>query len=362
MSANKNDSTKTSEQSESSVDVEACINVGQELVFDTDINNRKSSRIESTIIGWERDRYILLRLNLGLQNSRTFNTNTKAALRFLLDGKVFALPVFALDQRTSKPNALVHVSWPDKVPYKQVRRDERLTVMIQGTAKLSEGMTVPAEIINISIGGCRVYLPVTLDKDDTFLCSFELPNGGHIDDAECIVRHVRQRAEGTVVGCSYDNIDEGSRRASNFYFATTIERERGMARTEPRILIIEEPDEDVEAAVQQLREEGLDVVKAHSLVKAFTWIGIALPDVLFISAKRSGISVVEICRAVRESGSCKNLPILVYGVNDPASFEGADEVRAERLKVPLSDTTKVMDALQSLGLFDDSEDEPEEDE
>lgn len=325
--------------------IEDFLQVGVQAQFDLDASDKRSLRLTGTLVGWESGQYLLVHAEFHETQSRLLNAKLEGVLRFIADGRICTMRTRPAEGAISKADPMLRLHWPEEVDAVSIRRESRATISAEGSATLADDVTVPCEVINISSSGCRLYIPLKVSPGDPLTCTFELPNGRVVSDEPCVVRHVRHQGEGMSAGCEFVGLSPQSERAIEFYIATGFGHDRKTHVGEPRLLVYEDVHGSVDEDVALLRLHGLDIVKVHSLVKAFTWLGISMPDALFISCGQSEIDPVEVCRIVRNTTGCKSLPIFVYGTNDTELFEKLREAGGNGLMPPLSELDEILRLL-----------------
>lgn len=302
-----------------SKDITRFLRVGTRAFLDSDPSATESKRQESMLVGWRKDAYILFEMPLAGEQSRPLRQNRLCVNRFMLDGRACAFESHILDWRVDKSYPIYRVSWPQEVRYVNLRRHERIKTDLLCEVNLNNRTSVWGNLLDISMGGCRFYVPVAVRRDVKLTVSMTLPNGVEMSNLRAEVCHTYQEREGMGVGvqCDYSRLDDSVRRALEFFVRTTVERQGSQAQAMPRVLFIDSNPAKVASIEPFFRQRSMEVLVATELVEGIGWLQMAGPAAMFISAEQGEMSALDLCRLVKNTITFKKLPVVIYGGDDP---------------------------------------------
>lgn len=302
-----------------SKDIERFLEVGARAFLDSDPMAKDAKRQEAMIVGWRREAYILFEMPLGNDASRPLRQNRLCVIRYMSNGRACAFEANVLDWRVDKSYPVFRVSWPHEIRYMNLRRHPRIATDLLCEASINNRTNVWGNLLDISLGGCRFYVPVAVRRDARIAVSFTLPNGVELGGVAAEVRHTYLSREGMGVGaqCDFSRLADGHRRALEFFIQTTVERQGAQGVTAPRVLFLDRNREQVAAIEPFLKRRRVDVLVASELIEGIGWLQVSGPAAMFINAEQGEMSALDVCRLIKNTATFKNMPVVIYGGNDP---------------------------------------------
>lgn len=181
-------------------------------------------RFKTVFIGWEKGRYIILKLPSKLELREHLFAGKSIIVRYLsCAGEVsgFASEIQGVNY---KPQHLFFTDYPAKIEIFSLRKESRVdcflpaTIVVQGEKRLS------ASILNISKGGCRMgvskadLMGHVFTVDQTFLCEFLiLGQSGMPNSFMGQVRTISKEADKIFLGVQFQDVSETLKRQIEGY-------------------------------------------------------------------------------------------------------------------------------------------------
>lgn len=302
------------ENDSSDFSFEDTLSVGQAVVVDPDPQDEdKSLRFSAFIRGWMKDEYILLDTRMETNRSTTLNRGQLCVLRFIAEGVAYAFTARVTDLGAGAYYDYARIAWPTEVKRVSVRRHERVEVNIPCTVEVGGGAPIQGELLDLSVGGCRVVLPNSIGKGEKALLSFNLPDGGALSQLSGIVRNVVASKSGHSVGFEFQDLSEDSNREIGFYVAAVLNRHRTPAQQRPWVLVVDPKPERVGPLKEALEQQGVTVITEDNAATGITRLAVSTPSVLLLGYDQSPCTGLEVCRVIRTAARFASLPVFVYG-------------------------------------------------
>lgn len=293
--------------------VEKSLAVGRAVIMCALEDNDERGRVRGFIRGWQRGAYILLDIPDVKGSTFPFRVNVTCVLRFIADGDACACSTAILDLGSGSHFSYLRVYWPHSIESIRVRRHGRAPVTCPCTVRLAEGHEIEGELQDISAGGCRVVLGVSLPKETPITLAFNLPDGSAIRDVQATVASSSQVGGGFAHGIQFVDPDESTLNDIEFFVASTLARLRGVEHEQARVLVITQDARNAGDLKLSLKDRNYDVTLAVGVVDGFFSLRLARPAMLVVALATEGMGSADICRYVRETRQFADLPVVVYG-------------------------------------------------
>ena len=311
--------------------------VGSPAVIHTNPGEGDEKRYPTVIRGWYQGNYVLLDRPLTDETGTAFTKSQRGLVRFVSEGRACGFPCTLL-KCGDQTSPYLRVSWPRKIECVGIRKHERVELRVPCKIVRENQADIQGETIDLSGGGCGVWVETRIAADTPIRLSFSLPDASTISGAAAIVRSSRPVGNGFLLGCMFEE-DEPARTACDFFVTTTVERMRG-GEHQKRALLLESEDVRADGTQAKLEEKGYRVITVSCIVDAFFSLRMAFPTCFWIGAEQAELPAMDICRILRQTNGFQALPIYVIGGNDGGQ---ADELK--QLDVVYVSSIEVMDRI-----------------
>jgi hypothetical protein len=128
------------------------------------------------------------------------------------------LYIFYSRYRNRLLDDIVCIEYPREVEIRRIREHTRVKVDIETRVRLGNGESIPAKMIDISRGGCRLTFTqrVRTTKGSSLALTFELPNEVTVDKIEAVVAKIKQVDRVTETGVSFSDQDKEISKVKDF--------------------------------------------------------------------------------------------------------------------------------------------------
>ncbi|GMW01085.1 MAG: hypothetical protein AMXMBFR84_22220 [Candidatus Hydrogenedentota bacterium] len=296
--------------------VEKFFHVGQLAFFHLEPRDPAQLGVKCYIRGWQRGSYVLV--DMPDPGEHHLRTGQGCSIRFVTDEGCACRFVSKIgDLGSGICFSFARVAWPSMVANMPIRRHQRLAFSCPCTVFSDEATSVPANIIDLSRGGCKIDCAMPFAKDTQLHLSFRLPDGSIIDGIPASVLSISRGKHTQTVRCLFVDPEESHIYDIEFYIASTLARQRGSMDAIRRVLLVEPNEREAERIWVMLRDRGFEAFITHNLVDAFFQLRNQPPAGVLINASMPSVSGVQACRTLRGMRQFKNLPIVIYGPDVP---------------------------------------------
>ena len=128
------------------------------------------------------------------------------------------LYIFYSRYRNRLMEDVVCIEYPKEVEIRRIREHTRVTVDIEARVSFDDGEAVPAKMIDISRGGCRLSFTqrVRTAKGSSLTLAFELPNEVSVEKIGAVVAKIKQVEGTTEAGLSFSGRDKEISKVRDF--------------------------------------------------------------------------------------------------------------------------------------------------
>ncbi|MBI5091948.1 MAG: PilZ domain-containing protein [Candidatus Hydrogenedentes bacterium] len=298
-------------------DIEKYLSVGLSATIQAQNESVERPRYRTYLRGWQRGQYIMLDRPLINQRYVDMLRAEHCAVRFLSEGLACGFEGELLDLGPRSMVSHVYIAWPPDLSVIRVRKHERVRTSINCQIVVGDAEDrVPAEVRDVSEGGCLLLLPGRLPADSRVRIWCTFPDGTVMDGVVGLIRRIRPSDEGVFHGCRFDSPETDLHNDLQLFVADTLERSRTVNTPAPRILVIDPNPAVADAIRTQVETKGYQVVSSRNLVEAFYRLKVAYPSALLINQEQEMMPGVDICRAVRGTHGYQTLPVIIYGKDE----------------------------------------------
>lgn len=299
-------------------DIEGLFAVGCPAVIHTNPGESDEKRYSTVVRGWYQGSYVLLDKPITEETGAPFGKSRRCLVRFLSEGKACGFPCTLLKSGDAA-SPYLRVSWPRKIESVGIRKHERVEVRVPCSITYQDHDELEGETVDVSGGGCGIWIQSRIAPDTAIQLSFHLPDGSAVLGAKATVCSARAGGKGYFLGCSFEE-DEEARKICDFFVMTTRQRMRG-EQSQKRALLLESEDVRSDSTRQRLEKKGYQVITASCLADAFYSLRMAPPECFWLGAEQGELPVVEICRILRATRGFEALSIYVIGGHDAGLME-----------------------------------------
>ena len=320
-------------------DIERFLEVGSILILHTDPNRKDGPRYKTILRGWRKGAHMLMdrpKTEMGmfvaLQEGQT------CVFRFLYQGLACAFDAMILDWDTRRSNPYLRVQYPQEIQYLQFRKFERVQVQCEASVTYANGTRATAEVRDVSIGGCGIFVTGAPPEDvKRLVLSFTLPDGVQVDAVRSVMRSVRDVSGGHVLGLEFEASQERVQDDISFYVSTTLSREKAGGMPTSPVLIVDGDTDQTARLRRNLERQNIDVFAAATSIDGICRLRTVNPRVLLVSGGMADFPAADLCRLIIDSGEFKQLHVIVYG-GDPEGLQDAARTRGIHRYFPSSNT------------------------
>lgn len=277
-------------------------------------------------------------------------------VQFLQQGEACAFYCVILDFGVRRQPHF-RVSWPQEIETVPLRRHERVEVKTPCKVHVPPGVQLTGELIDISAGGCSVFVPSKrVEKGAVAAVGFSLMPGLGYEDLQAVVKNVTKRQNGSVIGCAFEGVAPQVTHDIQFFVATTIERLRGGCSEQQRVLLIEDDLGVVEQMTTPLEDAGYEVASSQHILDAFHRVRLRIPDVILVKTHHPELPGWDICRLIHGGRGCERVPVLLYGPEREDMEARAREAGAQGVFVHVEKTLSMVQ--RALEIPEDKAEQP----
>jgi ActR/RegA family two-component response regulator/c-di-GMP-binding flagellar brake protein YcgR len=307
-------------------EVDSFLAVGDSALLHLHPSTTWGVRYKTVIRGWDKPYYLIVDRPRVKDHFVGLHRGDPCVVRFLSRGRACGFDSIIVDWDTRRDKPYIRIGWPEACQVVSFRRHERVNVT--APCKLTAGdQTFEGELRDISIMGCRVFVPAVLSEVSTAELSFTLPDGLPVENLQVDVRNIRPVHGGVCLGCEYREGQEHIQSDMAFFIVSTLERSAGETGGSPRALIIDADNAYVGALRREFEKQGWRVFSASSSVEGLLRLRMLPPTALLINESEKDLVGLEILRLLKATRGLELLPVFVYG-----GAEGA-EGKAQELDV-----------------------------
>ena len=315
---------------EDDLPIEDLLQVGMMVVVHTDPDYHTERRYRSFIRGWHAPMHIVIDRPQSVNRPAPLREEQPCVIRFAVEGRACAFDSHILDWDNKHEMAYCRIAWPQKFEIASFRKHQRIPVMIPCSIKQHDGRQVKGEILDISVGGCRIRTEALIDEGFEVNIDFTLPDGTMMEKVLTIVRGTHPVADEFLLGCQFADGQDTVTDGITFCIATMLnnERNRGIKHRAEHILIIDDDKESGKSLRQAFENEKWNVFTALNTLDGLMRLRLLPPAALLVNSNQHDLSGTEITRLVKSSPGFELLPIFVLGEQNHNNRENAIQAGA----------------------------------
>ncbi|HOZ45527.1 MAG TPA: PilZ domain-containing protein [Candidatus Hydrogenedentes bacterium] len=321
-----------------SKDLENYLAVGQVMVFHPEPDQPSAHRLRTILRGWDKGFYLALDRPKLDNRFLALREQQRCIIRFLYEGMACGFDTYVQDWETEKGRPQFRVAWPDHFKMASIRKHERVQLSLPATIDMGQSEHIPAELIDLSLGGCGILVNRPVKVGSAMRISLDLPDGTSIHQMKAVARSVRTDTKGTFVGCSFEPGQEVLLSDIRFYVFALLGRMRGEDSLPQSVLVMEPEPGERQGIGAMLEEGGYQVIQSSGIVDGFFRLRLAQPMAFVLDCDQGELPWTEICRVVKNTRGFEKLPIFLYA-------GGRTSIREQALKAGV---TAYFDTRESL--------------
>ncbi|MCX5756966.1 MAG: PilZ domain-containing protein [Candidatus Hydrogenedentes bacterium] len=303
-------------------DFEPYLQVGCPVTFQSDPSDKAAPRFSTVIRGWRKPSYILMDRPRVSGRFAVIHENQPCVVRFVRDGKACAFDTHVLDWDARMHNAYCRVEWPRAFQVVVFRQFERIKLDLPCDLLIGDDRE-SGEVVDLSIGGCRVATKALVPAHTSLSLSFVLPDGCPVERVQCEVQNVQPVGDVSHLGCKFVEGQICVESNVAFYITTILERTGVRSADAETILIIDIAPELALDIRRILQGRGYETLIATGIVDGLARLRLVPPGALLINATLGDLDGLLLTRLVRMTNGLESLPIFLYDGNDPGLDEKA---------------------------------------
>jgi CheY-like chemotaxis protein/c-di-GMP-binding flagellar brake protein YcgR len=332
--------------------LENLFHVGLPVIIDAEPTLKNGPRFGASIRGWQPGEYLILDLPPENPGNVTVSSGQRVVVRFMSEGVACAFPSSVQAPGTGPYHSYFRVMWPRRIERVCVRKQDRVEVNVPCIISRADYPEEPAEMLDVSAGGCNIHSMQKLTPNTIFSVTFTLPDGGVIENLRAIVKNAIAAQEGGYsLGCAFIAPDESQKVDLEFYVVTSLDRRRGACHQRAWVLVIDTDADRTTGIRRSLAEYGVMVVAAASGLSGLARLGISFPTAVLIAAELGGCTAADLTRVVRSVERGKKAPVYVYenrGQADDSMRSALEAAGVTRYFVGADMTDRMVSAVMKL--------------
>lgn len=271
----------------------------------------KIRQFRSVLRGWHTESHISFdRPKASNGTFAMIERGQKCTFQFLFNGQVHAFNSKVIDWDKGQNIPQVRVSWPSRIDSVNVRKHQRVNVNLMSMVKIGGREAQPAEVLDISRGGCALKLKSPVMKGDTVTIIIDRINI-HIQDLRAEVKNIRLKGSDLILGCSFIPNQTKQINEVSFLISSSLEVMRDSSM-EKKVLILDKNESSANQLQSLIYEHSLKVVVADSTIDAFHRIMTCSPGVILLRDNQDHVSANLIIKLLRENNALKKTPVILY--------------------------------------------------
>jgi len=297
-----------------------------------------SARYQTVIRGWSKPTHIMVdRPKLGGRYV-AMRERQPCVIRFVRDGKAFAFDSVVLEWDSRQADAYCRLAWPSSFKVVPFRKFERARVQLP--CRLEAGKnSCEGQIIDMSIGGCRVQSSRPVQTGTTLTLGFTLPDGSVINGVQCLVRNAQDSAGQTYLGCEFAEGQTCIESQIAFFLAMMLDRTGVRTTHASEVLLID--DELVHAAElgKAFQAEGCAMVVFGNMMDGLVRLRAVPPKAILINEHQRQLPGLAAARLIHMTPGLESIPIFLYkttgkGIDEDARSAGVKNCFAADVALP----------------------------
>jgi len=294
-------------------DVERYLGVGCPISFDSDPSQKSSPRYSSTLRGWRSPAYILIDRPTVGGRSAPVQENQPCVVRFVHGGRACAFDTVVLDWDDRQHNSYCRISWPESVHTVSFRKAERVRVNVPCDLQV-QGSAVQGRLVDISTGGCRLYVEPPHAVGTEALLSATLPGGRAIEHVQCVVRDVHEGPDGKPhTGCEFVRGQVTVESDIALFVAESLGRGQQEASDAPRVLVIEQDPKRAMVMRRLFESRGIETVLTTGTVDGASSLRLSHVQAAVVSQTQDDLPGALTVRLIKRTRGLESLPVFLYG-------------------------------------------------
>lgn len=294
-------------------DVEGYLSVGCPVVVDSDPTRDSGPRYNSTVRGWVGPAYILIDRPMVQGRLAALRENQPCVIRFVREGRACAFAAVVLDWDNRPHHSYCRISWPESLKAVSFRKFERVPVDVPCELTIDDE-TAAGQLVDISIGGCKVCIEADLSVDAEPLLSATLPSGHAIDHVRCIVRNTREAPGGkSYVGCEFVPGQVTVESDVALFIATSLGRGQQDASDTPSVLIIDQNPKRALLLRHLFESRGSRVILVTGTIDGVCSLRFSNTQAVMVNQTQDDLAGVQTVQLIKRTRGLESLPVFLYG-------------------------------------------------
>lgn len=233
-------------------------------------------------------------------------------IRFLAEGRACGFSSQILDWDKQGAIRYCRIAWPHQAQCIAFRKHERIELSVPCTLHKAKDAW-PGEIVDLSIGGCRVLSSGLVEPDTELTLDFTLPDGLPMLQVKVVVRKVRFSHGKTVLGCEFGPDQECLQSDMAFFILSRLPRNDEVREARQRILIIGDRPDDMRLLRAGFEQKGWEVFTTDSTMEGLMRLRMVAPSALLVALGMKDLGSRDLVSLIRATRGFETLPVFLFG-------------------------------------------------
>ena len=294
--------------------IEDHLSNGLQMILVPDPMLAPRAGVRTSVEGWSVGKYLILRVELGRDRSRTFRSGSTARLCFMDEGIVFTASARLMDFHVTEQKPTMRVVWPEILSANSMREFTRAPLNSPGHIVSVDSSPFDGFVTDVGEGGCAIRSMMPANEGDRIACSFALPDGSIVDGQVAVVKNVRESGNQRVLGCQFEDLEDKVRSDIELFVASAMVGSRKAHSS--TILVVGTESSEAHDLGEALRPCGYTVSYAIGAIEAFAKLHSQRPPTILVSTAQADLSAAQIASTIRATPFFANVRIATYGEED----------------------------------------------
>jgi c-di-GMP-binding flagellar brake protein YcgR len=325
-------------------DLEPHISVGCAVSFQPDVMTKEGPRYQTVIRGWSKPAHILIdRPKLG-GRFVAMHERQVCVVRFVREGKAYAFDSVVLEWDSRQTDAYCRIAWPKAFQVVPFRKFERARMQLPCRAEAGAD-SCNAQIVDMSIGGCRLQTPQPIQIGTALSLNFTLPDGSLMNGVRCTVRNARETAEQAYLGCEFDPGQICVESHIAFFLAMMLDRTGVRNTRASEVLLIDDDLAQAPELRKAFQAQGLAMLAFGNMMDGLMRLRAVLPRAVLLNENQKQLPGVAAARLIHLTPGLESIPIYLYKTK---GREVAEEARSAGIQRSFADDEPTSDVANQI--------------
>lgn len=310
-------------------DLEPHISVGCQVSFQTDAMVKEGPRYQTVIRGWSKPAHLMVdRPKLG-GRFVAMRERQPCIIRFVRDGKAFAFDSVIIEWDSRQTDAYCRIAWPTSFKVVPFRKYERAKVQLACRIE-TDADSCDGQVIDLSIGGCRVQSSRTVQTGTTLLLNFTLPDGSVMNGVRCMVRNAQESSGQIYLGCEFLEGQICVESHIAFFLAMMLDRTGVRGTRASEIVLIDDELGHASELGQAFQAQGHAMLAFGNMMDGLVRLRAVPPRVVLLNENQKQLPGVAAARLIHTTPGLESIAVYLYKAQGKEVSEDAKSVGVQR--------------------------------